>query len=471
MLRIFALLAALCAATSTSFSQSDPVHLLARADRNHLLLKTDPETAMTTAVKLGKEAAEANAPEAELKSIQTECGYHRLANDFGKMMDAAKRLDDKAAAYKFPLYRLIAKRHLFESYLFTGLPDEALRELRAGEQVMKRLRGTDSLHVIERSNFYVAFSNYHLLQNDYENQLKYIRLSGDELKKLPDGYHNRRLLNVHYSNLASSFNNNDRRDSAKFYALLSQEMNREFNRSEVVFNNLKVLGDVEMHEGDYDAALQYLLKAEKTDGYKNYLDIEGVYDHIILAYSSTGREDSAQAYRAKKDSLKLTISENRNRSLHRLLVEKSRNPTNRFVYPALLAFLLLGAFIFYLVRKNRLLAAQDRLSQQYLESESNPPSGEDFSRLLTLVEENDPAFMYHFEETFPDFADKLRNINPKITQNDLEFCALLKLRIPTKDIAKYRFIAPKTVRNRKYNIRKKLGIPGEVDIYQWFSDL
>ena len=42
------------------------------------------------------------------------------------------------------------------------------------------------------------------------------------------------------------------------------------------------------------------------------------------------------------------------------------------------------------------------------------------------------------------------------SHSDAEFCALLKLRIPTKEIAQYRFIAPKTVQNKDISSGKSL---------------
>lgn len=78
--------------------------------------------------------------------------------------------------------------------------------------------------------------------------------------------------------------------------------------------------------------------------------------------------------------------------------------------------------------------------------------------------------MANFVEAFPDFSQKLLSINPKLVQSEIEFCALLKLKIHTKDISVYKNIEVKTVRNKKYLIRKKLNIPDGIDIYQWFED-
>lgn len=458
--------------TTFLFSQStdSQKELLERASENFELLKIDLNKAFIEAKEIEKEAQRINAKEAELKAINTKCTYYRIDNDFENMMATAKSLHRKALLYKSPLYQLIARRFIFESYLFTGLPEKALQELEQGKELMNKLDETDSLSILERSNFFVAYSNYYLLKEDYKNQLKYIKLVGKELEKISEGGSNQRLLAVHYSNLATSYNKNNEKDSAEYYAKLSQSKS-ESRRSDVVINNLMVLGDVELQRLNYEKALFYLQEAETIDVHKNHIVKGELYDNIIKANRKLGRDVIVKQYQAKKDSLRLSVSENRNKSLHRLLREKDEGKNNKYIYLLLFSFISLGLFTFLVVRKNRILVHQEEISRQYLEKVSAKPSGADYSNLLKILNENDPAFMFYFEETFPDFSSKLYQINSDISATEIEFCALLKLKIPTKDIAKYRFVTPKTVRNWKYNIRKKLKIPKEVEIYQWFADL
>ncbi|WP_294296360.1 LuxR C-terminal-related transcriptional regulator [uncultured Chryseobacterium sp.] len=79
--------------------------------------------------------------------------------------------------------------------------------------------------------------------------------------------------------------------------------------------------------------------------------------------------------------------------------------------------------------------------------------------------------MFAFESLFPEFSEKLLKINPELQQSEIEFCALLKLKLTTKEIAKYTFIETRTVQNKKYRLRKKLEIPHQVDIYHWIDSI
>ncbi len=445
--------------------------LLKKASDNIELLDKNPKKAFHDANLILKEAQRFSIKEAELIAINTKCGYYRIENDFKKMMESAERLFKKSSSYKFPRYQVIAKRHLFESYLFTGLPQKAFRELEQGRELIKNLDDTDPLNTIEKVNLFVAYSNYYLLKEDYKNQLQYIKLAEKEIEKLPNNDYKQKLLYVHHSNLAASYNKNDVKDSAKYYAKLSASKDEEFGRNEVRFNNLTVLGDVGIKESNYKEALTYFEEAEKVSGYKNHLDIEQLYDNIIKANKKLGREDLVNVYQSKKDSLKLTISENQNKSLHKLLNESKESDLGKYKYLILVLFLVLLIFSFFVIRRNRILLRQEKISNQYLARVTNSPTGEDYSKLLQLLKDNEPTFMIYFEETFPGFSSSLKKINPEISDSEIEFSALLKLKIPTKDIAKYKFIAPQTVRNKKNIIKNKLQIPKESDIYEWFDKL
>ncbi len=443
--------------------------LLKEANESFTLLATDPEKAYEAAKTIETQAQEISARKVELKVIQIQCEYHKIKNDFIKMMESAKKLAAQATKYNVPYYQVIAKRYLFESYLFTGLPERAFNELQEGMRFVKELDNTDSLNVIERSNFYVAYSNFYLLNEDYKNQLKYIKFSGKALKNLADNDYRKMVMSVHYSNLASSFIKNEEMDSASFYATFSQKLHREDGRQEVKFNNLMVLGKVGMNKANYEEALSYFKEAEAVTGYKNHLDIESLFANIIEAYEQMGDENLASVYRMKQDSIKLIISQSQNKSLQNLLKEKHKPATNWYI--VIIPIVAFTAIFFVVFRKNRIIKDQETNSAQFLEEFAKNPSGEDYSKLLDLLKANDPAFMFYFEKYFPHFNSRLLEINPDLSTSDIEFCALLKLKLATKEIAQFTFRAPQTIRNKKYIIKNKLGLSKEEDIYEWIDAL
>src|SRR5690554_6381592 len=285
---------------------------------------------------------------------------------------------------------------------------------------------------------------------------------------MPEGERKHELMYLYYSNLAQVYNEMNQVDSAKFYSLLSNSIDKGYKKGQVQFMNLMILGEASMKSEEYADAISYFEKAEEIDASFNHINVLKLYDNMIEAYQKLNLTDSAQSYQYKKDLLNLNISENQNKFLRNLLDSENAKTNEIYLYLLLVIVVALGVFIYVGIRKKKILLAHEKVSEQYLET--NQKIAKDHHRLIDLVKENNLAFMKYFEEVYPDFIPKLQEINPKISHSDAEFCALLKLRMPTKEIAQCKFIAPKTVQNKRHLIRKKLNIPKDMDTYQWFED-
>lgn len=79
--------------------------------------------------------------------------------------------------------------------------------------------------------------------------------------------------------------------------------------------------------------------------------------------------------------------------------------------------------------------------------------------VIGLAKKNDSAFLLKFRELHPDFISALLKINPDLENSELAFCAMLKLRFSSKEIADYTFVQHKSVQQKKYRIRKDLISP------------
>jgi len=445
--------------------------LLKRANENYKLVQTDPETAFKESGKIIKQADRSHNQEAELRAMVTRCFYYKTKNDFENMMVAARLLFQKAGKYDDYTYQAIAKNYLFDAYNFNNLYDKAVQELEQGLQIINKKKAEDSLSIVAKANIYISFANHFASLNDAGNRIRYIKLSLAEHEKFSDEKYRQRLQFMDYSNLAAVYLDVNT-DSAKYYAELSISKDKGYSSMEGFrFLNFSILGEVALKERKYENAISYFNQAEKVVDYKNPVNVEKLYGSIIETHRFLKDDDKVKRYEAKRDSFRLGIAENQNRSLQNLLKEQEENNKNYLVYLLGAFCLLILVFSFFVIRKNRILAWREKASQDYLEKMSENQTGANYSRLLEMLKKNDAAFMVHFDETFPAFSAKLLKINPKISSSEIEFCALLKMKIPTKDIARYKFIAPKTVQNKKHLIRKKLNIPNETDIYQWFEDL
>lgn len=468
LLAIFLLVVSMLLAQETLESNA----LLIKAEENHRLIQIDPEKAFQESNNIINKAQKLNNYDAELRAIVTQCIYYRRKNDFENMIITAKRLIQRAKSVKKPVYQAIAHTLLFEAYSFNGLYERALSELEKGSQIIKHANPEDSLVISTKSILFVSYANYYYFQNDFINDLKYIRLSMKENEKFSNHAYKEKLRYTDYANLAGVFLNLSNLDSAEFYAELSISKDKGYNKDDIQFFNFLILGRSAMEKKDDEKAVLFFKRAENIKGYKIHLHIQELFGYMIETYSRLGQEEKVKEYKAKRDSLKLSISENQNKSLQNLLNERDNLTEYRYLYFVFAILLVLVAFFLILVkRKNKKLAQQEKITQDYLDKYSESNKGEQYSMLLEMLKKNDPAFMPYFNEVFPDFSEKLLELNPKLNQSDIDFCALLKLKVATKEIARYKFIEPKTVRNKRYLIKKKFNLPEQVDIYQWFDNI
>ncbi len=77
-------------------------------------------------------------------------------------------------------------------------------------------------------------------------------------------------------------------------------------------------------------------------------------------------------------------------------------------------------------------------------------------------------FETHFVEVFPGFLESISRQFPKLTSNDLKFCAYQKMNLNTKDIALLTGLSVRSVESRRYRLRKKFGIDTHTNLVNFF---
>jgi tetratricopeptide (TPR) repeat protein len=78
-------------------------------------------------------------------------------------------------------------------------------------------------------------------------------------------------------------------------------------------------------------------------------------------------------------------------------------------------------------------------------------------------------FRHYFEKVHQSFEKNLLAEFPDLSPNDLKMCALIKLGLSTKDIASITFRELRSVESARNRLRKKLGIPADVNIHNFLS--
>ena len=92
-----------------------------------------------------------------------------------------------------------------------------------------------------------------------------------------------------------------------------------------------------------------------------------------------------------------------------------------------------------------------------------------FLRDRSSVKKSWEDFEIWFTEIHTGFYSKLRHNHPGLSENELKVCALLRLNLISKDIAKVMNVQPASIDIYRHRIRKKLEISGEENLSTFLS--
>ena len=88
---------------------------------------------------------------------------------------------------------------------------------------------------------------------------------------------------------------------------------------------------------------------------------------------------------------------------------------------------------------------------------------------INSSETNWEEFRIYFEKVHSAFFRQLFDICPRLTQNELRICALLKLNFSTKDISSLTHQSPRSIDVARYRLRKKLKLQQEDNLVSFLS--
>ncbi|MCT2563667.1 tetratricopeptide repeat protein [Chryseobacterium herbae] len=275
--------------------------------------------------------------------------------------------------------------------------------------------------------------------------------------------------------LAGAYQKLGKMDSAKIY--IEETLKDARTMDEIGFQYIASIYAAEYYlkAEDFKKAQQHLwiCKNIAMHHYKSENYQEGVITDLINLYEKTGEKDSADYY-----SRQLLEIQNHNDAQNK--VQKDRLDKKRLaedgskamevktlIYLCIgLLVVLICIFMYFFYRKKG----------KEKEKGADPieiPAVQDndlFDQVIVLAKENNPEFLTRFNDYCPGFSEKLVEA-AQLKSSEIRFCAYLYLNFSTKDIAAYTYTSVRTVQTKKYRLRKKLNIPNDTEIYQWFRDL
>lgn len=124
-----------------------------------------------------------------------------------------------------------------------------------------------------------------------------------------------------------------------------------------------------------------------------------------------------------------------------------------------------------LIEKDEVLAdLKSRLSKR-----KGDISAFDLNKIVRSISNSSTSNWDEFEKRFisvnKDFYNKLNSRYPKLSRGDQKLCALIKLNLSSKEMAKLLGISIESVHTNRYRLRKKLGLTREVSLTEFVARL
>jgi tetratricopeptide (TPR) repeat protein len=407
------------------------------------------------------QAVLANDTMSELTLLERKCRYFYQKNQLENMIEASENLEERADRYHDLYAQSMANVYLSEAYSINQLFDKALIHLGKAYEILEKDNSKNKKIVLAKSNVLNSFANVYLDMGEPEKAVAKLMQGIKKYEVLEDISDIIRFQYLNYSNIATAYSFYNL-DSAEFFALKSIEIKpSNIDDDKIMVTNYLVLGRVYKEKNEFQTAISYYQKALQICGKTGeQLNLRGIYTDLVDLYNQTGNNDSVILFDNKLKELEIQNLQTKYSSLQ-MIIDKDQQPEKKNLTNVWLIFTLLmivlGSFflIIYLIKKKQ--------------KRPPLPPQDIYNSLIELVKNNDPGFLFAFEQAYPEFSSRLLEINPQLSKPEIEFCALLKLNLSTKEIARLKFIETRTVQNKKYRIRKRFNIPTSVDIYNWFG--
>lgn len=127
-------------------------------------------------------------------------------------------------------------------------------------------------------------------------------------------------------------------------------------------------------------------------------------------------------------------------------------------------------------RKNEiLLDISQRLDR--MQENADPTAQKELQRIKSLIKKNISHdddwrnFLHNFDLAYDDFARRLSEMHPGLTQTELRVCCYLKMGLSSKDIAPLFNISYRSVEMTRYRIRRKLNMSRDTNLTEYLQSL
>lgn len=395
-------------------------------------------------------------------------------------------------------------------YATVGMYEKAFKYLQVAEE---NLEGIDDYYL--HTKLYQEYGQANYVIGLYKKAVKYNSKSIYYGKQIKD-QHDREILSLVYANRADFLRESNSIDSSLIYLQKALEIKptpvinstianhymlfaKNEDSAQMYFNRAFSLlkqreywdpqraltyfyyGNFLFERQDYTSALDYYIKSvEILKKTRRVYQIPMLYQTIAKTYkklnNASKEKDYLERYAKLNDSLGRVRDESINNSVDKITREKEKDDVDQqnstILYNVIIFSLFFIIIIVYYVYNKRITKKRKIIEEKELETELlMKKMSVDDERLVSLARKNDPLFFNEYQNAYPELVGRLLEINPKLSTNELSFCAMIQLGFSSKEIAQYGFMQHRSVQTKKNRLRKKLHIPSDVDIYFFLQNL
>lgn len=377
---------------------------------------------------------------------------------------------------------------------------ESFEEIEKIKPILKNIESKNTRNLLQGLIYQNLASITNNAYKSRDSVLYYDLLAKKEFEKVVDEKNSSFLMypknDLQFGNFAflgNEFMIKKEYDSVTHYLNKAQKIVPRYNNplhETLIYNNIGYLLN---EKKQYDEALKnYYKSIEISKKYNDLNSLAYAYDGISLCFKDMKDYKNATKYMSMAIDLfqHVTIDEQKavSTSIDAILKDRESNLKNkntnlyRIIIISSALTLLSLCLIFFLYKKFRtekLTKQQVQiLLKEKMEQIDKAPQPVykqseiiDIKEIINLAIENSPSFYIKFQEIFPDFNEKLLELNPTLVTSELKFAAYIKLDFSTKEIARYTNSSIRGVEAKKYRLRKKLNIPSEDDTNIWMSKI
>lgn len=320
---------------------------------------------------------------------------------------------------------------------------------------------------------YESLIYFYTIRKKDDSVYYYLRKNMDFARKQDEAIIFNNLVNLNTA-FGMYYSREKKNDSAAYYFKKSEEVATKHHFPYLSYN-YRMWGMMELDRKNYGKAIQLLNKAVaniEESGIRS--ELPPLYTALSEAYKATGNLAKALEYKTKANDIEQGITTEKLRSSEYAVkqmvndeVSDYKEKFGRFFMISFVSVLVIAlALYFYFSKRNK----KNKKILKEIEQESyqlKQKVNEGFEEMIQYAKDNDPKFRARFQELYPHFRGRILERNPDLKPSEMLLAAYTYLGFTTKDIAQYTYKAVKTIKNNKYNLRKRLDIPQQTDFMVW----